>query len=230
MWYNRYSKIRRRTAMPISKRSNANGVITCVANDRETVEVLSKVVELAEEFNFPTEIVDKAELKRKSDYYSIDLSFIGDGRIEYIWNIENFPRILENKLHEKEMYEELKVLQSHWWMLNCNFADENAEDYILYEALASIEHNQNDDISHSVFTLLQKNSYCPTWGNMLKICGYEIDWILDSIEGMNTDIVKKEIVDNLDSLCFFYDCSIQQLFEKLPRLSKLYDKAVITVV
>lgn len=216
--------------MPISKRSNASGVITCVANDSETVRVLASALELAKEFNFPTEIVDEAELKRLSNYYSIDVSFIGDGRIEYLWNIENLPRILENKLHEREMFKELQILKSNSWMLNFNFADENADDYILYEALACIEHNQGDDISHSVFTLLQKNNYCPTWGNMLKICGYDIDWILDSIDGMNTDALKKEIVNNLDSLCFFYDCSIQQLFEKLPKLSKLYDKATLTVV
>ena len=229
MWYNRYS-IKEEDAMPISKRSNASGVITCVANDSETVQILASVLMLAKEFNFPTEIVDEAELKRLSNYYSIDLSFLGDGRVEYLWNIENFSRILENKLHEKEMFVELKILQSNSWMLNFNFADENADDFILYEALASIEHRNGDDISHSVFTLLQKNNYCPTWGNMLKICGYDIDWILDSIDGMGTDVIKEEVVNNLDSLCFFYDCSIQQLFEKLPKLSKLYDKAALSVV
>lgn len=213
----------------MAARSNTSGIITCTAYDKNVVKVLCRVLESAKS-NFSFETKRETRIKSTEDGYQATLSFSGVGEDNFLRNLEGVSQLLEAIVLQSQMIEELELLQSNEWKLFFNFSDENADDYMLYEALAVIEHEANTNISKAEFSLVDKRDYCPTWGNMLKICGYELDWILDSIEGMDKKEIASQISDNLDSLCFYYDCCLQELFEQQPRLSKMFTDTISKIV
>lgn len=209
--------------------SSASGIISCTAYDKNVVKALSRVLESAKS-SFSFEVKRETRIKNAEDGYQAILSFSGIGEDNFLKNLEGIPQLLEAIALQNQMVEELELLQSNEWKLIFNFSDENADNYMLYEALVAIEHDANTNISKAEFSLVDKRDYCPTWGNMLKICGYELDWILDSIEYMDKEEIASQISNNLDSLCFYYDCCLQELFEQQPRLSKMFTDTISEIV
>ena len=208
----------------MTNRSNAKGVLSILGEDQETVNALGRALTYADDFFYPTTLDQNLGDSEIDGYKKEIYSFYADGRNEYLWNIENFCRILEDKLASCEDFGTIEELADADWEICFAFEDEEFNENVLYEAVASITHYAGTDITDSDFSIEERKDYEYTWFNLMKVYGYDIDSLLKSIEDYTPEEIKIILEREIKNIAEACDCSVSEVLATYPQVQFVHSQ------
>lgn len=131
--------------------SSANGTISILANNVETIEVLKKCFKLMENQEYYTYVYDlnEAPIEKGEDSYKLRLisGFDAVGKGCYQNNVEFFVPFIKNFLNENE----LKTLEDNDWELYYHFYDYEYDSGFITEQVLTLTHTAGTELSKTVF-------------------------------------------------------------------------------
>lgn len=131
--------------------TSANGIVSILANNVESIEVLKKCFKLMKDQEYYTCVygLDEAPIEKGEEPYKLKLfsDFDAVGKGCYQNNVEFFIPFIKNFLNENE----LKTLEDNDWELYYHFYDYEYDSGFITEQVLTLTHTASTELSKTVF-------------------------------------------------------------------------------
>jgi len=175
--------------------SSANGTVTVTAEDYLTAKRVAQIVfAISSTWGYGTYVEhDFDETDSEIDLASSEFSssFYGDGRWDFLSNIEYLGKWLEESLADAKDPEKLKNdfawLKKTPFKIEFTYTDEELGCEYIAQGTASIEHKANTPLKDMIFNSGNVESYDFNADNLMNILGYTEDEAQEKLAYLNED-------------------------------------------
>lgn len=175
--------------------SSANGSISILANNNETVEVLKKCFKLMEDQEYYTCVydLDETPIEKGEEPYELKLfsDFDAVGKGCYQNNVEFFVPFIKNFLNEIET----KTLEDNKWKLYYHFYDYEYDSGFITEQVLTLTHTASTELSKTVFLEVKSADIESNFVNREKYIGMDF-W--EEFEALTEGEDPENVVDLIE--------------------------------